>query len=100
MYTDNKRFEWDEAKARRNFEKHRISFEEAPTAFDDPHGLLADDAAHSQRERRFWLIGESAAMRLQVVVFTLRREAIRIISARPSGWKERIQYEQNRRIPV
>jgi len=33
-------FEWDEAKAKNNARKHRVSFEEAATVFDDPinHG--------------------------------------------------------------
>lgn len=29
-------FEWDEAKAERNYEKHKITFEEAETVFLDP----------------------------------------------------------------
>ena len=100
MYTENRRFEWDENKAGLNLDKHGITFKEATTVFDDPNGLLAGDPAHSGQEPRFWLIGESSDSRLIVVVFTLRRESIRIISARPAGWKERAHYEQNRRIPV
>jgi hypothetical protein len=30
------RFEWDAAKAARNRAKHRLSFQEAATAFGDP----------------------------------------------------------------
>jgi len=30
------RFEWDPEKARRNLKKHRVSFDEAVTAFYDP----------------------------------------------------------------
>ncbi len=30
------RFEWDPKKAKRNLEKHGVSFEEAATAFGDP----------------------------------------------------------------
>src|ERR1700690_833833 len=33
------RFEWDAEKARRNLAKHRVSFEEAATAFSDPLSL-------------------------------------------------------------
>jgi uncharacterized protein len=53
-------FEWDTAKARRNFHKHGISFDRAITAFDDPFALIAPDDQHSDIEEiREWLIGES-----------------------------------------
>ncbi len=32
----NTEFEWDNAKARNNLEKHSISFEEGATIFNDP----------------------------------------------------------------
>ena len=37
MLTDD--FEWDDDKAARNLNKHRVSFEAATFAFDDPHAL-------------------------------------------------------------
>jgi uncharacterized DUF497 family protein len=59
--------------------------------------LIAEDAAHSQEERREWLIGETSMGRLIVAVFTVRPgSSIRMISARPAGRKERLQYEKNR----
>lgn len=101
MYIDNRRFEWDSGKARRNALRHGIGFKDAATAFDDPDALLADDPAHSRRERREWLIGLSARGRLLVVVFTMRPgPAIRIISARRASARERERYERNKGIPV
>lgn len=52
-------------------------------------------------EERRWLIGEADAGVL-VVVFTLRERAdvYRIISARPANRKERIVYEQSKRVPL
>jgi uncharacterized protein len=65
-------FEWDTGKARRNFHKHGIAFEEAITSFDDPYALIAPDHKHSTTEEiREWLIGESDDGVL-VVVFTKR----------------------------
>jgi len=48
------RFEWDPEKARLNLAKHGVSFEEAATAFLDPHSLTNFDPDHSEtrRERR------------------------------------------------
>jgi uncharacterized DUF497 family protein len=42
-------FEWDEDKARSNFEKHGVSFEEASSVFLDPDFLAIDDPTASDR---------------------------------------------------
>jgi uncharacterized protein len=90
-------FSWDTAKARRNQEKHGVSFSEAATVFVDPRGLDWRDLDHSEKESRFKRLGVSAAGRLLVVVYTVRRvkdgkETIRIISARLASRKERRAY--------
>ncbi len=51
------RFEWDPAKAVVNSRKHKVSFEEAKTVFDDERALLLDDPDHSTTEDRFVLLG-------------------------------------------
>jgi uncharacterized DUF497 family protein len=43
-------FEWDHLKAKRNLQKHKISFEEAIETFSDPAGIQLDDYHHSQGE--------------------------------------------------
>lgn len=43
-------FEWDVSKARINLKKHRISFEEAKTVFNDPLLLTYADEFHSETE--------------------------------------------------
>jgi len=88
-------FEWDPNKAKSNLEIHRISFDEASTAFRDPLSLTIHDPLHSDEEERLILIGNSARNRLLVVVHTERGENIRIISAREATKKERKQYEEN-----
>ena len=96
------RFEWDERKAASNRDKHRISFEDAITAFDDPFALMAADAAHSTpTEDRRWLIGE-ADVGVLVVVFTVRMpgDIYRIISARRASRKERKRYEESKGISL
>lgn len=89
-------FEWGAGKARRNFRKHRIAFDEAITAFDDPYALIALDEKHSGTgEIREWLIGESDNEVL-VVVFTRRHggRVFRIISARRASRRERRGHEE------
>ena len=90
------RFEWDENKAKSNWLRHGISFDEATTAFDDPLARVFDDEPHSTDEKREIIIGHSINNRLIVVCFTERRdERIRIISARLRTPKERKAYEEN-----
>lgn len=89
-------FEWDPIKAERNVKKHGVRFEEAATAFDDPRGLSGLDILHSARELRWKWIGQSAANRVLMVVFTMRSvgdgETIRIISARRANRAEKHAY--------
>ena len=43
-------FSWGPRKAIANFEKHRVSFEEAATIFADTEGLDWEDLTHSNHE--------------------------------------------------
>jgi uncharacterized protein len=87
------RFEWDKSKDKSNTLKHGITFEEAVTAFADPYLLFTEDSRHSVGEQREWAIGESEVGVILVVVFTMRGECIRIISAREATKKECQRYE-------
>jgi len=95
-------FERDARKARRNSQKHRIAFDQALTAFDDPFALIAPDDDYSNTgEMREWLIGESDNGVL-VVVFTRREEGriYRTISARRASWRERRSHEEFKRVTI
>ena len=87
-------FEWDPAKAIVNIEKHKVTFDEAASAFGDPLSLTVPDPKHSEGEYRYLLLGMSSAGRLIVVSHTERSGRIRIIGARPAVPKERRDYEQ------
>jgi len=87
-------FEWDPRKAALNLAKHKVSFDEAVTAFGDPLGQIIDDPRHSADEERFVLLGRSGRRRLLVVMFTERGEAIRLISARRATPRERRGHEE------
>lgn len=87
------RFEWDSEKAAENLRKHRISFDDAATAFFDPLSMTVPDPDHSVGERRFISIGTTSAGSLVVVAHTEAGSAIRIISARPASASERKRYE-------
>jgi uncharacterized protein len=91
-------FEWDEKKAGSNVRKHRISFDEAVTVFDDPMALTLNDPDHSEDERRFVTIGYSNRERLLIVCHCDGPDCIRLISARTANRRERRYYEEAERV--
>ena len=89
-------FDWDAGNARKSFNKHGVSQQEAEEIFISEPLLLADDIKHSQSEPRYQALGRCLTGRLLHVTFTLRDEGtkIRIISARDMSRKERAIYAQ------
>ena len=87
-------FEWDSDKATRNAKKHRVSFEEAATVFDDPMFITLIDEEHSVDEERYITIGLSNRGRLLMVAHTDRQDRIRVISARKATKKEEKFYAE------
>ena len=86
-------FEWDELKDRANIRKHRVSFDEAKTVFNDPAALTLADPDHSLDEERYLDLGLSTHGALLVVSYTERSDSIRIISCRKATRRERMLYE-------
>ncbi len=89
-------FEWDEAKAVANLEKHGVSFEEAQKAFLDRKRILFRDLNHSDDEERFFCVGKIDGEVL-TVRYTLRGRKIRIYGA--GYWRTgRRLYEEGNRL--
>lgn len=72
-----------------------MSFGEALTVFADPLARIFDDEDHSADEPREIIVGHSAKLRLLVVSFCMRVDAVRIISARRATRLEQQDYEEN-----
>ena len=87
-------FEWEETKATANLRKHKVSFEEASTVFEDDLSLTGRNPDHSVGEHRLVTFGMSAENRVLAVAHTERGNKIRIISARPATRAERKIYEE------
>ncbi len=87
-------FEWDPAKAKKNIQKHQVSFNEAATVFGDPMSMTFYDPDHSIDENRFITVGLSPLGKLLIVSHTDRDDRIRIISARKTTRRERKFYEE------
>jgi uncharacterized DUF497 family protein len=87
-------FEWNPAKAKKNFQKHGISFEEATSVFYDPLAVTGADPDHSEEEEGMITFGMSSQGRLLVVAHTEHDDVIRIISSRVTTQLERHIYEE------
>jgi hypothetical protein len=87
-------FEWDKANIEKNWLRHNVSpFECEPVFFNTPL-IIADDTKHSGGERRYYMLGKTDSSRMLFVAFTIRKNLIRVISARDMSRKERNAYEK------
>ena len=85
-------FEWDLDKNDENIEHHGIDFEDARRIFDGPVLEKIDDRFDYGEER--WVAIGVIGGRVLFVVYTLRDENIRIISARRATRHEENAYYQ------
>lgn len=86
-------FEWDDAKASANVQKHGVGFQTACEVFFDPF-LHVEDAGAVESEARDAVIGLTVSWRLLYVVHITREDGIiRIFSARTATESERKAYE-------
>jgi uncharacterized DUF497 family protein len=85
-------FEWDSRKAATNFRKHKVRFELAAEAFFDPFVNYIDEEI-VRGELREQVIGLTTTWVLLLVVYVMRGDVIRIVSARVVTKAEREEYE-------
>lgn len=94
-------FEWDDDNSEKNWLLHEVSDGECEEVFFNQPLLVAADARHSQHESRHFVLGRTDADRWLFVAFTIRRNRIRVISARDMNQRERAgnMPKQSREIP-
>jgi uncharacterized DUF497 family protein len=85
----NAKIEWDDEKARTNFEKHKVSFQVAQYVFGDPDRLERVDQSGSGEER-WQVLGK--VEKILLVVFQEKASAKRLISARLATKAEKRSY--------
>lgn len=90
-------FEWDKGNIDKSFAKHGITPNEAEEIFLDEDLKVIRDIKHSQKEERYIAVGKNSKEVILSVVFTFRRQKIRIISARIANKKERSLYEKTKK---
>ena len=85
-------FDWDEGNIEKNWKRHKVHFKEAEEVFLNNPLIIFPDAKHSTIEKRFQVLGVTNNSRKLSVFFTIRKNKIRVISARDQNKKERFKY--------
>ena len=88
-------FDWDDGNLLKNWEKHGVSASECEQAFFNHPLVTSLDTGHSSHEVRFYALGKSDSGKHLFIVFTMRNNLIRIISARDMNRKERDAYKDH-----
>lgn len=88
-------FDWDEANLLKNWEKHRVTASECEQVFFNRPLVAGEDPGHSRTENRHYALGVTDAGRPLFVVFTVRDNKIRVISARNMNRRERKVFDES-----
>ena len=86
-------FLWGEGNLLKSWEKYKVTSAECEQLFFNQPLIVAKDEKHSSEEARFFTLGQTDTRRRLFVVFTVRNNMIRIISARDMNRKERKAFE-------
>ena len=84
---------WDNAKALSNERKHGVEFLFATAVFDDHARIESLDRRRDYGEDRHIVLGQIDG-RLYMVVYTLRDDFLRLISARKANPREQKKYDR------
>jgi len=86
-------FEWDPGNWRKSELKHGVAAAEAEEVLlNDP--VCQVDTRHSDDEQRYVTLGVTNEGRRLFVALTIRRNRVRIISARPMSRREQVAYDE------
>lgn len=89
-------FQWDAHNAGKNWEKHRVTPEESEQVFLNRPLMTSAPESRQDGEPRHYALGETDEGRRLFIVFTVRGDLIRVISARDMSRKERMIYEDRK----
>jgi uncharacterized DUF497 family protein len=94
-FTEWEGFDWDEGNLLKNWEKHRVTASECEQVFFNRPLVAGMDPSHSKTEDRYHALGVTDAGRLLFIVFTVRQNKIRVISARDMNRRERKVFDES-----
>jgi uncharacterized protein len=92
-------FQWDTGNQYKNEEKHGVMTWACEQLFFNEPLLIFEDSKHSTTEPRLYALGKTDQEKTDqdkklFIAFTIRKQFIRVISARPMSKKERKIYEE------
>jgi uncharacterized protein len=87
-------FEWDKGNFIKNWEKHGVSILKCEQIFFNQPLITQHDEKHSTNESRYYALGQTDTFRRLFIVFTIRKNLIRVISARDMNRRERKDYDR------
>jgi uncharacterized DUF497 family protein len=87
-------FQWDAGNAPKVVASHSVTPGECEQVFFHEPLLIVPDPGHSKVEERWAAWGRTAEGRTLTVIFTLRGDRIRPLSARDMNRKERQRYAE------
>lgn len=85
------KFEWNKGKNKSNIQKHGLDFNDASLFFESPY-LCHEDTRTDYKEKRFIAVG-TIEQRVVVMVFSKRKNKIRIISMRKANEREKGKFK-------
>ncbi len=85
-------FDWDHGNRGKNWRRHGVADAECEQIFFNDPLIAGKDFEHSQREPRFYALGQTDNGRPLFFAFTIRNGLIRVISARDMTRRELRKY--------
>ena len=95
LFADIIGFDWDDGNRDKNQLRHNVLNGECEDVFFNQPLVIISDAKHSNIEKRYAAFGVTDGGRKLIVIFTVRRKLIRVISARNMNRKESRFYEKH-----
>ena len=89
-------FEWDKGNIDKNLIVHSVRNEECEEVFFDPSKRVLRDSVHSDKGKRYIILGKTKRQRILFIVFTIRKKKVRVISARDLNKKEKHLYHEKK----
>lgn len=85
-------FEWDKGNIEKIANKHKLNIKIIEEVFKNEPIYFFEDEKHSQTEKRHGVFGLTNNGKILSIVFTIRKDKIRVITARSISKKERRAY--------
>lgn len=87
-------FDWDRNNTEKNWITHHVTTMECEQVFFNKPLVSGVDKKHSVSEKCRYVLGQTDLNKTLFIVFTIRKNLIRVISARDINKKEKKNYDE------